>query len=374
MISTQVRKLTLSIDDFDRQLLPASVRGGKPAVRHDAMSDFVRKQFRKLGGRIQKVEYTPSEMQVTWLQDLQAGDPIYPVADMLNRGQRAEGVILLRLLLSDQPDNPFILYNLGMALSDAGKLDEAIDYLDRLRDVDPTHVNGRVALGVALLRHGDDERGIEALEQAVALEPANPWAQRNLGAALTESGRVSSGIEHLREATGLAPDDDQTWYGLGRALELASDDDEADRAYRRVLEINEFGEVASLARQGLTRIAERVLRAHAVDGLRMDAVWYMIDALNAFEGMTPEEVQQVGFECAMLGRRGLDINKSEPKYPLNSLPGEYSALNVVAIMIAAFQQFAPGTDLGIDLAREYVMALSMRQPSAPNQPFPDLLS
>jgi tetratricopeptide (TPR) repeat protein len=234
------------------------------------------------------------------------------------------------------------------------------DYLDRLRDVDPTHVNGRVALGVALMRRGDDERGIEALEQAVALEPANPWAQRNLGAALAESGRVTSGIEHLREATGLTPDDDQAWFGLGRALELASDDDEADRAYRRVLEINEFGEVASLARQGLTRIAERVLRANAVDGLRMDAVWYMTDALNAFEGMTPEEVQQVGFECAMLGRRGLDINKSEPKYPLHSLPGEYSALSVVSIMYAAFQQFAPGTDLGIDLAREYEAAMAMR--------------
>jgi tetratricopeptide (TPR) repeat protein len=360
MISTQVRKLTLSIDDFDRQLLPASVRGGKPAVRHDAMSDFVRKQFRKLGGRIQKVEYTPSEMQVTWLQDLQAGDPIYPVADMLNRGQRAEGVILLRLLLSDQPDNPFILYNLGMALSDAGKLDEAIDYLGRLRDVDPTHVNGRVALGVALLRRGEEERGIEALEQAVALEPANPWAQRNLGAALAEVGRVTTGIEHLREATGLAPDDAQAWYGLGRALELAGDDDEADKAYRRVLQIDEFGQGADLAREGLTRIVERSVRAGAVGDLRMDVVFYMMNALEAFEGMTPQEVQQVGFEAAMLGRRGLDLNKTEPKYTLRTLPGEYSALHVVAVYYAAFQQFAPETDLGLDLAREYAAAAQMR--------------
>ena len=42
------------------------------------------------------------------------------------------------------------------------------------------------------------------------------------------------------------------------------------------------------------------------------------------------------------------------------LPGKYSALNVVTIMYAAFQQFAPETDLGIDLAREYQAAQGMR--------------
>jgi tetratricopeptide (TPR) repeat protein len=262
--------------------------------------------------------------------------------------------------LSDQPDNPDVLYNLGLALSAQGKLAEAIALLSHLVDVAPSYVNGWVALGVALLRNGEEARGIEALEQAVALEPANPWAQRNLGAALAEVGRMYTGIEHLREATGLAPDDAQAWYGLGRALELAGDDDEADKAYRRVLQIDEFGEVADLAREGLTRIVERAVRAGAVGDLRMDVVFYMMNALDAFAGMTPQEVQQVGFEAAMLGRRGLDLNKTEPKYTLRSLPGEYSALNVVAIYYAAFQQFAPETDLGIDLAREYQAAVQMR--------------
>lgn len=51
---------------------------------------------------------------------------------------------------------------------------------------------------------------------------------------------------------------------------------------------------------------------------------------------------------------------TEPKVTLSSLPGEFSALNVVAIMVAAFQQVAPGTDVGIDLAQEYEMAAQMR--------------
>lgn len=105
-------------------------------------------------------------------------------------------------------------------------------------------------------------------------------------------------------------------------LELVGNDDEADIAYKRVLEIDEFGQVADLTREGRTRIAERAIRAGAAGGLRMDVVWYMVSALDAFDGMTPEQVQQVGFEAAMLGRRGLDLNKTEPKYTLRSLPGD----------------------------------------------------
>ena len=69
----------------------------------------------------------------------------------------------------------------------------------------------------------------------------------------------------------------------------------------------------------------------------------------------------------------LDLNKTEPKYTLRSVTGEYSALNVVSIMYSAFQQFAPGTDLGIDLAREYQMALALRQQSDPSELFSDPL-
>jgi len=374
MASTRVRKLRLPVDEFDRRLLPASVRGGKPAVRHNAMSDFLRQRFRLLGGRIQKIEYTPSEIQVTWLEDLQTADPINPIVSLLQRGDNSEAVILMKLLLSDQPDDTAILYNLGMACSDMGKLDDALGYLRRLMDLEPAHVNGRVALGVALLRHGDDEAASVELERAVEADPTNPWARRNLGAALMKLGRAEAGIEHLREATGLNPSDQQAWYGLGQALEQTGDDEGADAAYIRTLDLDTYGDIAELARQGRTRIGQRTLRETVPGGFRMDAMFYILGALEKFENMVPQQVQDIGFEIAMLGRRGLDINDSDPKYTLRSMPGEFSGLHLVSTMYAAFKQIAPEKDIDIDLAREYQMALSMRQPSDPTEPFPDLPS
>jgi hypothetical protein len=47
---------------------------------------------------------------------------------------------------------------------------------------------------------------------------------------------------------------------------------------------------------------------------RMDAVMYCLDALEKFDGLTPEQVQAVTLEIAMLGRQGLDTNDPTPKY------------------------------------------------------------
>ena len=44
---------------------------------------------------------------------------------------------------------------------------------------------------------------------------------------------------------------------------------------------------------------------------------------------------------------------------LRGLPGEYSAMHLVSIMNAAFQQIALGEEVGIDLSREYQIAQSV---------------
>jgi hypothetical protein len=56
----------------------------------------------------------------------------------------------------------------------------------------------------------------------------------------------------------------------------------------------------------------------------------------------------------------LDINAPEQKYTLRSLPGKYSGLHLCSIMYAAFKQFAPKEDVGLDFSKEYAAAIEMR--------------
>jgi hypothetical protein len=55
----------------------------------------------------------------------------------------------------------------------------------------------------------------------------------------------------------------------------------------------------------------------------------------------------------------LNTNDPAHKYQLKSLPGDFSGLNLVCLMYVAFKSFAPETDVGFDLSKEYAAAKSM---------------
>ena len=87
--------------------------------------------------------------------------------------------------------------------------------------------------------------------------------------------------------------------------------------------------------------------------LRRAAVLYMQEALPLFAKMTPEQLKQAALELAMAGQQGLDLKDPTPKHSLKAFPGAFSGMKIVSDMVAAFQQFMPGADVGIDLSKEY---------------------
>jgi hypothetical protein len=129
-----------------------------------------------------------------------------------------------------------------------------------------------------------------------------------------------------------------------------------------VLELDEYGRVAEPARQARTRLAQQGFRTRLPSGVeRPDAVMYCLSALQKFAEMTPAEVQNIGFEIALLGRSGLEVNNPDRKYSLRSLPGEYAGLQLMSYMYVAFKQIAREQDIGFDLSKEYEQALKLYQ-------------
>ena len=74
--------------------------------------------------------------------------------------------------------------------------------------------------------------------------------------------------------------------------------------------------------------------------------------------MTPNEIRNLSFEVASR-INGLDINDPTEKYCLKAMPGNFSGLHLLSIMYAAFKQFAPNEDVGIDLSKEYEAATQL---------------
>jgi len=92
----------------------------------------------------------------------------------------------------------------------------------------------------------------------------------------------------------------------------------------------------------------------------MDAVFYLMDALDRFAGMDKTDIGQVTMEVALLGRQGLHINDSDTRNTLRSLPGEFNALNLLWLMHTGVRSFDPSADTGTDPDKEYDVAKDKR--------------
>lgn len=127
------------------------------------------------------------------------------------------------------PENDVALYNLGSALADAGRRDEAIARYEQVLRVVPGHAEARknrdLLRAAALEEEGNRlaasrnlASAIASYRQAVALDPARTHSQAALGMALVETGRYGAALPHLQEAVRLGVDDPAVPNALAFAL------------------------------------------------------------------------------------------------------------------------------------------------------------
>jgi tetratricopeptide (TPR) repeat protein len=166
--------------------------------------------------------------------------------------------------------------------------------------------------------------------QALTADPRNPVALKNLGAILGKEGDRLRALYYLRRSYEIDPQDPQTVYGLAFAYMELEDIDPAQKHFQMVLDTEAPEELRGLARNGLREIAVRGLKSR---GPRMDAVFYLLDAMRLFRGKSLEEVREIAFEIGMQGQYGLDINDPQETHVLRALPGRFfSALELLCII------------------------------------------
>ena len=350
----------IPIARFDTNLLPESARQVGSEAFKDAVVLHLAAEYAARG---QKAIITVDDEEISVVTLPGGDDPLDFAMSMLQAGRIKEAVPYLESLAKAIPDSVPVLYNLGIAYSELGQFDEAIIRLKRAVQLDSQHAHAWTGIGLAYQRMGKREQALEALQTAVVLAPNDGYVLRNLGGSLGSLGRFEEAENHLRRAVQQLPDDPQVLYGLAQVLQTLGGEDnkaEADGLFKTVIERFPGSPVAELSREYGTKLAEKSMRARVVGGLRPDAMMYIAGALDTFEKLGPTKRQQIALEIAMLGQSGLDTNDSAQKYELKSLAGKYSGLHLLAIMYTAFQQIDPSIDVGVDLSKEYRMAAGMR--------------
>ena len=284
---------------------------------------------------------------------------------LARQGQLDRALEILQQLQVVNPQDPAILYDYALCMSELGRKADAIPLLHHLLELAPNHVNGVVALGVALAAEGQVPEGKQAFRKALEIEPGNVYAMRSLGALAARAGYDVDAERLLRDTLKLAPDDFYGRINLAKFLELSDDAEakaESDRLYENILAEDPVHAVAEEARKGRTRLAAATVRSKAVGNVRMDVVFYMIDAIKRFKEVKPSVVGEIAMEIARLGRTGLDTNNPDTRYGIKLLPGEdFSGLELMSIMHVGVRQFDKTADTGTGLDLEYKAAVAMTQ-------------
>ena len=98
----------------------------------------------------------------------------------------------------------------------------------------------------------------------------------------------------------------------------------------------------------------------------------LVDWHGSIHAMTPDfghtsprrvqisKLAPILLEMATLGQDGLPVNDSEKKFTLRSLPGDFTALNIVCIIHVGMKMIDSNSGSGLDIDREYEAASSMR--------------
>jgi predicted O-linked N-acetylglucosamine transferase (SPINDLY family) len=185
--------------------------------------------------------------------------------------QHDAGITLMRESIAIYP-NSIYFNNLGNALREHGRLNQAIDAYRQAVALNADYAEAHNNLGNALREDRQPEAALRSCAQAIELRPGYAEAYNNLGNALKDSGELESAARSYDKAISFRADYAEAHNNLGNALMEQGHFEEAIQSYRRAIACdpnralmhNSLG-VLLLARGDLAGAAASLRRAIELD-------------------------------------------------------------------------------------------------------------
>jgi tetratricopeptide (TPR) repeat protein len=251
-------------------------------------------------------------------------------ADLSEKRRFADAVPVWKKAVELNPDDPRVHNNLGLALVETGKPEEAMTEYQRSLELNDQSSQAHNNLGSLLAQEGKIDEALAQFQRAVELNPGNGRAECNLGSALSEKGRTEEALEHLRKGVELEPKFADGQGNLGAALARAGALDEAiehialavDMAPQAVEYRYNYGRVLA-AKGRFADAAAQFEQAASLTGMREPAILDILAAMYA-------ELGRYG-DAVTTARKALDLageqRNSELATSLRSSLARYEALS-----------------------------------------------
>jgi tetratricopeptide (TPR) repeat protein len=211
---------------------PQAAARGAPPDPADLLHDGFRHHQ---AGRLTEAE--ACYRRVLAAQPRQA-DALHLLGVVSHQAGRSDLAVELIRLAIKQSGQPAFYLNLGTALKEQRRLDEAVAaYHDAIR-IKPDFAEAHFALGNVLIGLRRLDEAGAAYRKAIRIKPDFAEAHFNIGHVLAEQLRFDEAAAAYRQAIHVKPDYAEAYCNLGAVLRRAGKASEAIAEYQRALAIN----------------------------------------------------------------------------------------------------------------------------------------
>jgi tetratricopeptide (TPR) repeat protein len=170
--------------------------------------------------------------------------------------------------LENYPDNERLLYDYGLFLNESGRRQQALASMNKLLQLNPDHAGALNYIGYTWAESKTNlSKAFLYLTRAGELKPDNPSIHDSLGWVYYQMGSLDNAVRTLQEAAAMAPDDPAVHEHLAEALAAAGQRAEAEKAWRKALELHSAEAAAAMgkrkqeqAESGVRRVKGKLAR------------------------------------------------------------------------------------------------------------------
>jgi tetratricopeptide (TPR) repeat protein len=146
---------------------------------------------------------------------------IFTILTWQQCGYWKNSVVLYTRALETTKNNDLAHYNLGMALKEQGKMEEALNEFRSAVKIIPDYVDAHNNIGIILEMYFKKyDEAIYHYRQALRSDDNNYGVHYNLGITLAKTGDLKEAIQHFRRAINLKPDFEDARRALRMTLEM----------------------------------------------------------------------------------------------------------------------------------------------------------
>jgi len=157
---------------------------------------------------------------------------------LLQKGRLDEAMAHYQKALEINPADAEAYYNIGDALFEKGQVDQAIAYFQKTLEIDPSYAKAHNNLGLSLAQKGRMDEAMLQYQTTLELNPYDVAARYNLGEALYKRGQLDQAMEQFQKALEINPNLAEVRDDLGSALIQKGQVDAAMDQFQKALEIN----------------------------------------------------------------------------------------------------------------------------------------